>query len=110
MRIRSAGNFDAAQISEIYNFYIENSHCTFEAIYRTIPDDFANFRGRLKLAAIYISGSYFREVLPARPRFMRKHFPFDFYTTCGSHLFPLEKPEETARIIQAALLNRESKP
>jgi len=31
---------------------------------------------------------------------MKKHFPIDFYQTEGSHLFPFEKPFETARLVK----------
>jgi pimeloyl-ACP methyl ester carboxylesterase len=72
-------------------------------IYRTIPDDFAKFRGKLKAPAIYIGGSHSNEARLARLSFMRKHFPIDFYFIEGSHLFPLEKPEETAQAIKTAL-------
>lgn len=72
-------------------------------IYRTIPDNFARFRGRLKIPAIYIGGTRSQEARLARLGFMRKHFPFDFHFIEGSHLFPFEQPRETARIIKVAL-------
>jgi len=65
-------------------------------IYRTIPHDLPRFRGKLETPAAYIGGSDSREGRLARLDYMKKHFPFDFYSIQGSHLFPLEKPFETA--------------
>lgn len=72
-------------------------------IYRTIPDDFVKFRGKLKVPAAYIGGTMSREGRLARLDFMRKHFPINFYTIEGTHLFPFEKPAETAEFIRKAL-------
>ena len=72
-------------------------------IYRTIPHNFAKFRGKLKVPAVYIGGTRSLEGRLARLGFMRKHFPIAFYSIEGSHLFPFEKPRETARIIKNAL-------
>jgi len=69
-------------------------------IYRTIPHDLPQFRGRLKVPTAYIGGSNSREARLARLSFMRKHFPIDFHFIEGSHLFPLEKPQETADLIR----------
>jgi pimeloyl-ACP methyl ester carboxylesterase len=74
-------------------------------IYRTIPDDFAKFRGKLKVPTIYIGGTRSREARLARIGFMRRHFPIDFYFVEGSHLFPFEKPELTAQLIKSSLTN-----
>jgi pimeloyl-ACP methyl ester carboxylesterase len=76
-------------------------------IYRTIPDNFARFRGKLKIPAAYIGGSFSQEARLARLGFMRRHFPFDFYFIKGTHLFPLEKPEETSQTIKQAITNLE---
>ncbi|MDQ3181239.1 MAG: alpha/beta hydrolase [Acidobacteriota bacterium] len=69
-------------------------------IYRTIPHNLAKFRGKLKVPAFYIGGTNSREARLARLGFMRKYFPFEFRFIKGSHLFPLEKPRETAEIIR----------
>lgn len=68
-------------------------------IYRTLPHHLPRFRGRLRVPAAYIGGSHSREARLARLGFMKKHFPFDFHTISGSHLFPFEKPKETANKI-----------
>ncbi|HEX8367357.1 MAG TPA: alpha/beta hydrolase [Pyrinomonadaceae bacterium] len=74
-------------------------------IYQTIPHDFSRHRGKLRVPAAYIGGTRSREARLARLGFMRRNFSFQFYFTAGSHLFPFEKPEETARLIKIALAN-----
>jgi pimeloyl-ACP methyl ester carboxylesterase len=69
-------------------------------IYRTIPHHLPKFRGKLKIPAAYIGGSFSREGELARLSFMKKHFPIDFYQIEGSHLFPFENPPATAEIIK----------
>jgi pimeloyl-ACP methyl ester carboxylesterase len=72
-------------------------------IYRMIPDDLPKHRGKLKVPAAYIGGTHSREARLARLAFMKKHLPFTFQFVEGSHLFPLEKPQETAEIIKETL-------
>lgn len=72
-------------------------------IYQTLPHNFAKYRGRLKVPTFYIGGSDSREARLAGLNFMKKNFPIDFYFLEGSHLFPFEKPEETARLIKFIL-------
>ena len=74
-------------------------------IYRTIPDSFTKYLGKLKVRAIYIGGTSSREARLARLSFMRKNFPFEFHFIEGSHLFPLEKPKETAEVLKKTILN-----
>jgi pimeloyl-ACP methyl ester carboxylesterase len=74
-------------------------------IYRTIPDSFTKFRGKLKVPAVYIGGTHSREARLARLSFMRKNFPFEFHFIKGSHLFPFEKPLETAQMLKKVILN-----
>ena len=69
-------------------------------IYRTIPHHLPGFRGKLKTPTAYIGGSRSKEGELARLSFMKKHFPVDFYRIEGSHLFPFEKPKETAELIK----------
>ncbi len=72
-------------------------------IYRTLPHNFAKYRGKLKVPTFYIGGTDSREARLAGLNFMKKNFPIDFHFLEGSHLFPFEKPEETARIIRFIL-------
>ena len=77
-------------------------------IYRTLPHNFAKYRGKLKIPASYIGGTNSREAELARLGFMQKNFPFEFDFLEGSHLFPLETPQLTAEIIKKAI-QRQSK-
>ena len=69
-------------------------------IYRTIPHHLPTFRGKLKIPTAYVGGTRSKEGELARLSFMKKHFPVDFYQIEGSHLFPFEKPSETAELIK----------
>ena len=68
-------------------------------IYGTLPHYLPKLRGKLKVPAFYIGGTNSREAQLARLDFMRKYFPFKFQFIKGTHLFPFEKPEETAKTI-----------
>lgn len=70
-------------------------------IYQTLPHDFAKYRGRLEIPASYIGGDDSREARLAGLDFMKKNFTFDFHFLEGSHLFPFEKPAETACLIKS---------
>ena len=69
-------------------------------IYQTLPDFLPKMRGKLRVPAAYIGGNNSEEAKLSRIGFMKKNFPFEFLFLEGSHLFPLEKPEETARLIK----------
>ena len=69
-------------------------------IYRNLPDNLPKHRGKLKVPAAYIGGTDSTEARLARLSFMKKRLPFSFRFIEGSHLFPLEKPQETAEIIK----------
>ncbi len=75
-------------------------------IYRTIPHNLPRLKGKLKVSAFYIGGTRSREAKLARLAFMKKHFPFKFRFVEGSHLFPLEKPRQTAEIIRQIILSK----
>jgi len=69
-------------------------------IYHTLPHYLPKLRGKLKVPAFYIGGTNSQEAKLARLGFMQKHFPFEFQFIEGTHLFPSEKPQETAKIIK----------
>lgn len=69
-------------------------------IYRALPHGLPKTRGKLRVPAAYIGGTYSQEAKMARLSFMKKYFPFEFHFIEGSHLFPLEKPQETAELIK----------
>lgn len=71
-------------------------------IYRALPHNLPKYRGKLKVPAAYIGGTFSQEARLARLSFMKKYFPFTFHFLEGSHLFPLEKPQETAELIKSA--------
>lgn len=73
-------------------------------IYQTLAHGFSKYRNHLKVPTIYIGGTHSREAKAARLKFMQKHFPIDFYFIEGSHLFPFEKPKETAELIKKIIL------
>jgi pimeloyl-ACP methyl ester carboxylesterase len=72
-------------------------------IYQTLPDNLPKLRKKLKVPTVYIGGTKSREARLARLGFMRNNFDFKFHFLEGSHLFPLEKPKETAEIIKEVL-------
>ena len=72
-------------------------------IYRTIPDKFTHFRGKLKIPIAYIGGTHSREAKLAGLGFMKKNFSVRFKFITGSHLFPFENPVKTALAIREIL-------
>ncbi len=72
-------------------------------IYRTLPHNLPKYRGKLNVPAAYIGGIASEEARMARLSFMKKYLPFEFHFLEGSHLFPLEKPQETAAAIKTAI-------
>lgn len=72
-------------------------------IYRTIPHHLPSLRGKLSVPAVYIGGTRSKEGELARLSFMKKHFPVELHLIEGSHLFPLENPELTAKMIKSAI-------
>lgn len=71
-------------------------------IYETLPDYLPKLRGKINVPTAYVGGTGSEEGKLARLGFMRKKFDFQFYSVEGTHLFPLEKPFETAQIIREA--------
>lgn len=72
-------------------------------IYQTLPDYLPRLKGKLKIPAAYVGGTISQEARLARLSFMKKNFPFEFRFVEGSHLFPFEKPLETARVIKETI-------
>ena len=72
-------------------------------IYQSLPDNLPKLRKKLKIPIAYIGGTNSREARLARLGFMRNNFDFKFHFLEGSHLFPLEKPKETAEVIKEVL-------
>lgn len=72
-------------------------------IYETLPHDLPELRGRLRVPVDYIGGTDSREARLARLGFMKRKFAIRFEYIDGSHLYPFEKPIETARLIDSLL-------
>lgn len=78
-------------------------------IYQALPHNLPKLKGKLKVSLAYVGGIRSREGQLARLSFMKRNFPIDFYTIEGSHLFPFEKPEQTAQIVKQIISNKHSK-
>lgn len=70
------------------------------AIYRTTPHNLAEWRGKLRVPAGFISGQESEEVRRVGLAFMHRHFHFRYKALPGTHLFPFEHPHETAQAIR----------
>lgn len=70
-------------------------------IYRSIPHDLAYYLPRLKVPAGFIGGTGSYELRRVGLAITRKHFRVDLIE--GGHLFPFEKPRESAHALQAML-------
>jgi pimeloyl-ACP methyl ester carboxylesterase len=73
------------------------------AIYRGVPHNLPSYRGKSRVPISYISGGNSEEGKLAGLGFMKKHIVDDFHTIEGTHLFPMEKPLETAKLIKRIL-------
>lgn len=72
-------------------------------IYKTIPDILPKLKGKINVPTIYIGGKNSYEAKLARLGFMKRNFPFEFTFIEGTHLFPFEAPQKTAKIINKFL-------
>ncbi|CUA85984.1 Pimeloyl-ACP methyl ester carboxylesterase [Gulbenkiania indica] len=73
------------------------------AIYRGLPHDLPRYRGQLKVPGLFIAGTATDVVRPDDLNFIAKHFGLRIVHQPGTHLFPLEQPDETARRILEGL-------
>jgi pimeloyl-ACP methyl ester carboxylesterase len=69
-------------------------------IYETIPHNLQTFRRTLTIPTTYVGGTNSREGKLAGINSMKRIKNLRFVTIEGSHLFPFEKPCETAEIIK----------
>lgn len=69
------------------------------SIYCTLPHNLPKFKNKLQVPAAFIVGSESNVLSPADLAWIQKHFTHVLDTQAGSHLFPLEKPCETAERI-----------
>jgi pimeloyl-ACP methyl ester carboxylesterase len=73
-------------------------------IYKTIPHSLHELEGRLKIPAAFVAGRRSREMkLMGGPELMESAFGMRVHEVQGTHLFPLEKPVETAEVVVRAV-------
>lgn len=72
-------------------------------VFQGLPHDVPRQRGRLKVPALLVVGQHSGLLRPADLTFIKRHFGMKITQQAGSHLFPLEHPEETARRIMGQL-------
>lgn len=65
-------------------------------IFATLPHSFAAYRGRLAVPGAYVACSRHEVMRPSDVRFACRRFGLKLYEHPGRHLFPLERPRETA--------------
>lgn len=70
-------------------------------IYGTLPHNTARFRGQLKVPGVLVAAEASDVLMPADLAFARKAFGLVTVSHPGSHLFPLERPIETAHSVLA---------
>ena len=68
-------------------------------IYRTIPHIFQSYEGRLQVPAVLIYGNKSTVVDRLDLHYMKKQYGILHIKTEGTHMFPMEYPEATARLI-----------
>lgn len=68
-------------------------------IYRTIPHVIPNYEGKLIIPTALIYGDKSNVVGKMDVRYMKKYFNVAGYRTRGTHLFPMEHPEDVAKQI-----------
>jgi len=69
------------------------------AIFRYLPHNFPRYRGRLTVPAAFVAGTHSDVIKPADLRYMQRHYGMKVQHQRGTHLFPLEHPQETAHKI-----------
>lgn len=68
-------------------------------IYRTIPHDLPQLKGKLTVPSALIYGDASTVIDPADRRYMSSHFGIKIQKIKGSHLFPMETPQLAAKQI-----------
>ncbi|QEL55324.1 alpha/beta fold hydrolase [Chromobacterium paludis] len=70
-------------------------------IYATLPHDFPCHKGRMQVPAGFIAGEASDVLRPSDIAYMQRKFGIHAETHPGGHLFPLERPIETAEHVLA---------
>ena len=77
-------------------------------IYQALPHNLPKLKGKLNVPTAYLGGTRSREGRLARLSFMKRNFSFTFFTINGTHLFPLENPQQTAQIVKQIISGKKS--
>lgn len=72
-------------------------------IYRTIPHILPQFQGKLKVPAVLVYAPDSKVVDKFDIRYMKKQFGITTRSIKGTHMFPMEDPKTTAKLIIEAL-------
>lgn len=68
-------------------------------IYSTLPHDFPRYKGRLTVPALFVAGTTSDVLTRHDIDWMKRNFAIEVAYQEGSHLFPLERPLETAGLL-----------
>lgn len=69
-------------------------------IYRTIPHILHDYEGKLRVPTTLIYGNKSNVVKHRDLDYMKKYYNINHIEIKGTHMFPMERPEETADLIQ----------
>jgi len=72
-------------------------------IYRTLPHDLYQYRGRLSVPTALIYGRESSVIDRFDLRYMKEQYGILHYPIHGTHLFPFENPKACAHLIMTAL-------
>ena len=72
-------------------------------IYRTIPHILHHYEAKLTVPSTLIYGSKSTVIDRLDLRYMKKHYGMVNFETKGTHMFPMEHPEDVARLIFKAV-------
>lgn len=74
-------------------------------IYRTIPHALHHYEGELNVPCALIYGNKSNVINRGDLGYMKKHYRVVSYETNGTHMFPMEHPEDVANLIFTAVDN-----
>ena len=73
------------------------------AIYNALPHTVPKYKNQLHVPTVFIAGENSNVLTASDIRYMQKHFAVSVTVHKGSHLFPLEFPQQTADMILSYL-------
>jgi pimeloyl-ACP methyl ester carboxylesterase len=72
-------------------------------IYRTIPHILHKYKGKLSIPAALIYGNRSNVIDKVDIKHMQNHYNMSCYEIAGSHMFPMENPSGTAKLVNQAV-------